>query len=149
MAVVAEKVVVGRKVANFPVAARDGGEARDDGDFDVGLDEKIMEIFDMIFILEKWIVEIMFFFADILEPFTALGVAVDIAAVIFAFKDENAFFRYDEEINFGSLAVVAGNVDVAQDLAFGDFELANKRMVYYSFAGTTDSAPLFGMFDFI
>ena len=45
-------------------------------------------MFDMVFVLKKRIVKEMFLFADILNPFFSFSVAINIAAVVFYFKNK-------------------------------------------------------------
>ena len=45
------------------------------------------------FILKKRAIEIVFLMTNILNLFGAIGVAVNIVAVVFNFKDENALLR--------------------------------------------------------
>ena len=69
-------------------------------------------------ILEQRIVKLASFFAEILGPFFAFGITIDVACVVFTFDDKNAFFRDYDEINFGGFAVFSGDVDIAKNLVF-------------------------------
>ena len=100
MAIYSEDVVGWSEVFDFPFAAGNGGDERDDWDFNFIFREKFFQVFSVAFVLEKWVIEVDFFVANVLNPVLAFGVAVNVATVIFAFKDKETFFRNYEQVDF-------------------------------------------------
>lgn len=115
----------------------------------MGFCEERREIFGVVLVLDEGAVEIIFLFADILDPLFAASIAVNVAAIIFTFKNKNTFFGHDEQINFRSFAVASRNVNVAEDLALGYFELTDECIVGDALARLAGGAPFFGVADFV